>query len=79
MNIACGARTSLLELLDAICAAAGIDVEPLFGPPRAGDIEHSMADVTLAQSNLGYEVAVSFGEGIEKTVDWYQRTRSGSS
>lgn len=77
MNVACGDRTSLLDLLDAVCAAAGSSVEPVFGPPRAGDIQHSMADVSLARSILGYGVEVQFQEGIERTVDWYRAERIG--
>ena len=70
-NVACGARYSLLDLLDSIYAAAGRRVEPVFGPPRAGDIVHSQADITLARTTLGYEVLVPFEEGIARTVAWY--------
>jgi UDP-glucose 4-epimerase len=72
MNVACGDRTSLLELLDAICTAAGRHVEPVFGPPRPGDITHSLADVSLAREILGYRVEVPFREGIARTVEWYR-------
>jgi UDP-N-acetylglucosamine/UDP-N-acetyl-alpha-D-glucosaminouronate 4-epimerase len=71
-NIACGGRTTLLELLDAICAAAGRTIEPIFGPPRLGDIVHSLADISLAQSALGYSDLVPFAEGISRTVAWYR-------
>jgi len=71
-NVACGSRYTLLDLLDAICAAAGRRVEPTFGPPRAGDIVHSQADISLAREALGYEVVVPFAEGITRTVGWYQ-------
>lgn len=71
-NIASGARTSLLELLAAVCQAAGRRVDPAFGPPRAGDIRHSQADISLARSTLGYRVGVSFEEGIARTVAWYR-------
>jgi UDP-glucose 4-epimerase len=74
-NVACGSRTTLLGLLDAIASSLGRDVVPVFGPPRPGDIEHSLADITLAQRELGYRVAVSFAEGIERTVDWYRHQR----
>ena len=74
-NIACGDRTSLLDLLDAICAAAERTVKPLFGPPRPGDIVHSMADISLASAALGFAVSVPFREGIRRTVDWYQANR----
>jgi UDP-glucose 4-epimerase len=72
MNIACGDRTSLLDLLAAICTAAGRAIEPVFGPPRAGDITHSLADVSMARSSIGYDVNVPFDVGIQRTVDWYR-------
>ena len=70
-NVACGERTTLLELLAAICDAAGRNVEPIFGAPRSGDIEHSQSDISLASAQLGYHVSVPFADGIRRTVDWY--------
>lgn len=72
MNVACGERTSLAGLLDAICIAVGSKIEPTFGPARAGDIMHSMADVSLARRAIGYDVDVPFQEGIRRTVRWYR-------
>jgi len=77
-NIACGGRYTLLELLDAIYAAAGQGVPPIFGPPRPGDILHSLADISLARDTLGYEVVVPFHEGIARTVAWYRSQTEGS-
>jgi len=71
-NVACGARYSLLELLDAIGSAAGDHVQPTFGPPRRGDILHSQADISLARKAIGYEPVVSFRDGIVATVAWYR-------
>lgn len=71
-NVACGTRYTLLELLDAIQQATGGGVEPVFGPPRPGDILHSQADISLAREALGYEVVVPFHEGIARTVEWYR-------
>jgi UDP-glucose 4-epimerase len=71
-NVACGDRISLLELLDAVCDAVGGRVEPIFGPPRPGDIVHSQADISRAQAVLGYRVRVTFREGIVRTVSWYR-------
>lgn len=71
-NVACGDRHTLLDLLAAICEEAGRPADPIFGPPRAGDIVHSMADITEAQRHLGYEVLVPFREGIARTVRWYR-------
>jgi UDP-glucose 4-epimerase len=71
-NIASGSRASLLDLLHAIGAAAGHPVDPIFGPPRVGDILESEADITLAQAALGYAVKVPFAEGIRRTVVAYR-------
>jgi UDP-N-acetylglucosamine 4-epimerase len=78
-NVACGARYTLTELLSAIGDAAGRPVEPRFGPPRAGDIVHSQADITLARDALGYEPVVSFHEGITRTVAWYRERMTGQA
>ena len=71
-NIASGSRTSLLELLRAVCVAADRDVDPVFDLPRLGDIEHSQADISLACRMLGYSVSVSLGEGIARTLAWFR-------
>ena len=72
-NIACGSRYSLLDLLDTIAQSVGRPVVPSFGPPRAGDIRHSQADISVARAALGYEVTVPFREGIARTVKWYRQ------
>jgi UDP-glucose 4-epimerase len=77
-NIASGSRHSLLELLDAICEAADRDVVPVFGPPRAGDIPHSHADIALAQRAMGFRVCVPFRAGIARTIDWYRAEAMGA-
>jgi nucleoside-diphosphate-sugar epimerase len=71
-NVACGTRFSLLELLQAIADALGQPIDPIFGPPRAGDILHSEADISRARDALGYGMVVPFGEGIARTVAWYR-------
>ncbi len=76
-NVASGSRTSLLELLQAICVAAGRDVEPVFGPARPGDIQHSQADISLARQALGYDAGTSLRDGIARTVEWYRSQAKG--
>ena len=71
-NIACGARTSLLEVIAALREITGASVEPRFEPARAGDIRDSLADITAARTGLGYEAAVSFADGLRRTVRWYE-------
>ena len=72
-NVATGSHYTLTELLHSICTAVGREVEPILGPPRVGDILDSRADITVARQALGYRVAVSFDEGIAKTMDWLSR------
>ncbi len=78
-NVACGTRTSLLELLDSIGVALGHPVEPAFGPPRPGDIKHSLADISVGQREIGYRVVVPFKEGISRTVRWYRENPGSAS
>jgi UDP-N-acetylglucosamine/UDP-N-acetyl-alpha-D-glucosaminouronate 4-epimerase len=70
-NIACGYRISLNDLVASIGRILGRTIEPEYGPPRPGDVRHSMADITLAREQLGYEVGVSFDEGLAQTIDHY--------
>jgi UDP-glucose 4-epimerase len=75
-NIASGVRTTLLELLDAVCAAVGRTVEATRGPARAGDIPASVADISVARRELGFAPQVSLHDGIADTVDWYATIRT---
>lgn len=72
-NIACGMRVSLNEVVRTLNRILGTDLKPIYQPPRAGDIKHSTADITRAQTDLGYIPTVGFEEGLVKTVDWYKR------
>ncbi len=71
MNIACGGRVTLTELADGIRKALGRGKPPNYEDERAGDVKHSMADISLARELIGYDPKVLFEEGIKKTIDWY--------
>jgi UDP-glucose 4-epimerase len=71
-NVASGSQTSLRELVRAVAAAAGRDVEPEFGPPRPGDIRQSQADISLIRQKLGFEVVTSLNEGIARVFDSFR-------
>ena len=71
VNIAVGDRTNLVELWDAIASAAGTDVQPTFGPPRAGDIPHSLALIEKAKKLFGYDPQFRLRDGIKITFDWF--------
>lgn len=72
MNVACGDRITLLQLLDGMQALLGTNLEPIFAPEREGDVKHSQADITRARALLGYEPVTRFAEGLERTVAWYR-------
>jgi UDP-N-acetylglucosamine 4-epimerase len=73
VNIAVGDRTNLVELWEAIMAAAGTDIQPVFGPPRAGDIPHSLASIEKAKDLFGYDPQVRLREGIRITYEWFKK------
>ncbi|NLK49359.1 MAG: SDR family oxidoreductase [Candidatus Cloacimonetes bacterium] len=72
INIACGQRYTLIQLVQMINSILGKDIEPIFDKDRAGDVKHSLAGIEKAQELLGYEVRVDFREGLERTVAFFQ-------
>ncbi len=71
-NIAYGGREYLIDIYYGLTKALGKDIEPIFGPDRAGDIKHSNADISKARENLGYDPDYSFADGIELAIEWYK-------
>ena len=71
-NIAYGGREYLIDIYYGLCDALGVKIEPNFGPDRAGDIKHSNADISKAQSMLGYDPDWSFEKGIKAAIEWYK-------
>ena len=59
-------------LLRHIARALGKNPKARNAPPRAGDVRHSQADISLARRILGYAPAVGLEEGLEKTVAWFR-------
>jgi UDP-N-acetylglucosamine/UDP-N-acetyl-alpha-D-glucosaminouronate 4-epimerase len=74
VNVAMGQRTTLRQLLAALARETGRSPRARFGPPRPGDVRHSLADIRLARKVLGYKPIVDFETGLRRTVEWY-RTR----
>jgi len=68
-NVACGERISLNQLLDEIRAIVGSEVEASYLDPRQGDVKHSLADISRAREQLGYEPFVDFNQGLLRTVE----------
>jgi len=73
-NCATGRRITLNETFQALKPLTGYAGTVKHGPDRAGDVKHSLADITLAQKHLGYKVLVNFEEGLRRTVEWYKST-----
>lgn len=71
-NIAYGEREYLIDIYNELMEALGVDVQPAFGPARAGDIKHSHADISCAKEMLGYDPDWSFARGIKAAVEWYK-------
>lgn len=71
-NIAYGGREYLIDIYYGLTKALGVDIEPVFGPDRAGDIKHSNADISKAQAKLGYSPDWSFEKGIAEAIEWYK-------
>ena len=71
-NIAYGGREYLIDIYYDLCKALDKQVEPNFGPDRAGDIKHSNADISKARKLLGYDPDYDFAKGIALAIDWYR-------
>lgn len=71
-NIAYGGREYLIDIYYDLCKALGKEIEPKFGPDRAGDIKHSNADISKAKKLLGYDPEYDFEKGIGLAIEWYK-------
>lgn len=79
VNVALGERTTLNQLYRGIAELLGTDIQPVYGPPRVGDVRDSQASIALAEKVLGYSTKVSVQEGLRRTVAWYREFRGGAS
>lgn len=71
-NIAYGGRESLIDIYYTLTKALGKEIEPNFGPDRAGDIKHSNADISKARALLGYDPEYDFAKGLNEAIAWYK-------
>jgi nucleoside-diphosphate-sugar epimerase len=71
-NVATGRRVDLNETFATLKQIIGFEGEAKYGPERAGDVKHSLADMTRAEKHLGYKPTVNFEEGLRMTIDWYR-------
>lgn len=71
VNIAFGERTTLNELWYNITKKLKVEITPIYRDERKGDVKHSLANISLASSLLGYKPAVSVLDGLDIALDWY--------
>jgi UDP-glucose 4-epimerase len=68
-NIGVGSSTSVLQLVAELNKLLGKQIQPTHGPPRPGDVRHSQADISRARRDLDYAPAISFAEGLRRTLE----------
>lgn len=71
-NIAYGGREYLIDIYYSLTKALGVNIEPVFGPDRKGDIKHSNADISKARRLLGYDPEYDFARGLNEAIEWYK-------
>jgi UDP-glucose 4-epimerase len=71
-NVASGTRIDLNEMFRVLKKLIGYHGEVNHAPERAGDVKHSLADLSHAEKHLGYKPQVNFEEGLRRTIDWYR-------
>ena len=72
VNVATGRAVTLNALLQTLSRLTGRPARARRAKPRAGDIRHSLADISQARRLLGYRPTVDFRTGLERTVEWYR-------
>jgi UDP-glucose 4-epimerase len=77
-NVGVSASITVLDLITALNELLGTRIEPTFGPPRAGDVRFSRADISRAKQDLGYDPDVTFMTGLRRTLNWYLETRDAA-
>jgi UDP-glucose 4-epimerase len=72
-NVACGERTTLLDLIEMLNKVLGTNLEPDLKPERAGDVRHSLADISRAKNMLGWSPNIDLESGLRQTVEWLRQ------
>ena len=77
-NVACGDRTDLNQLWQYICSVSGCKLNAIHGPGRAGDIPHSLADISKAKKLLEYIPSTKVDQGLSLAYQWYNSDQNNS-
>jgi UDP-glucose 4-epimerase len=67
-----GARITLNETWRLLQKIEGVEIPPVYGPPRPGDVRDSQADISAARRDLGYQPCVDFETGLRRTLEWFR-------
>lgn len=78
-NVAIGERVDLNETFRVLKKLIGYTGDVKYGPERAGDVKHSVADLSLAKKHLGFKPVVNFEDGLRQTIDWYKSEVTGDA
>ena len=71
-NVGCGQRVTLNWVYEFLANELGIKLQPKHGSERPGDVKHSLADITAARRDLGFNPVVDVEKGLQKTIKWYR-------
>jgi UDP-glucose 4-epimerase len=74
-NAGNGGRYTLNFIWDLLQKMEGVKIAAEYGPPRQGDVRHSMADTSRAAAELGHAPRFTIEEGLKRTLEWYRATR----
>ncbi len=72
-NVATGKRTDLNQTFEILKKLTGYSGDVKYGPARAGDVTHSLADISCAQKHFGYQPRGDFEQGLRRTIQWYRQ------
>ena len=71
-NVAFGQRRTVNQLFDTLKELSNSEIEAHYRDPRPGDVRHSLADISLANSLLGYDPQWDIDRGLKITFEWFK-------
>jgi UDP-glucose 4-epimerase len=77
-NIACGSRYTLMDIVHAIESSFGRTLTCNHTPSRAGDVRHTLADITKAERLLDFHPTIGFEEGMARTIEYIKSQNFGA-
>jgi UDP-glucose 4-epimerase len=78
-NVGTGRAVTINDLWRTIARIAGSAVEPTHGPPRAGDVPHSLSSIEQARQHLQFAPRTALEDGLTRTMEWYRRSGEAST